>query len=565
MSAAEACPGHFLPKKCFGKRGLRECGSRKRDNVVLIEVDSDDFGDVIILDVPESFHKKFRKKPKHVISIDDDDDDDNAGESRSEACDTNGDATTSDKYSPTSFSPSNSADVDQDSIHEVNTPFNLSKSKRTYSSKNDSRNRYSFGSDDNYLSDSDCSDCEFVGESFGGLKDQWKKPSFMQPHYRSRDFPENKAGSSASYEPAYNTTEEVISENLKPPGQQSNSSNLDTDDAVADFAKKFAEESWFFQQDFNPNVMGEQFQRKQDSCSNNSDSNNKLDPSTLHCPLFQSDRQNTVGVSEPSTSGRCSNKNIKEPFNDSTKEPAGRCDFSRQDGDAMEIDEVFWGENFADINESSNLSGETNCPASSERDLRAEQPSTLSEDDPCSGNQAHDDKVNSSDDHSRIIIDRQKLQETDEYKRIWEEEYASRRHQLELQAEEARRLRNRKKAENMRIKANERRQMERLEEIRETRRKDEESSNLKDQLRAAIRNELRQLERTCGDMSSLLRCLGIPVGGLYPSAKEIQAAYKRACLKFHPDRYAKSDLRQQVEAEEKFKLISNMKDKLQFK
>ncbi|KAL9225854.1 hypothetical protein vseg_001733 [Gypsophila vaccaria] len=563
MSAAEACPGHFLPKKSFGKRALRECRSRKRDNVVLIDVDSDDFGDVIILDVPESFHKKFRKKPRHVISIDDDDDD-NPAESRSEACDANGDATTSDKYSPTPVSPSHSADVFHASFIEGNTPFKLSKSKRTYSDKNISRSRYGLGSDDNYSSDTDCSDCEVVGESFGGLKDQWEKPSFKQPH-ESRGFPENKAGSSARYEPTRNRNEEVMSENLKPPGQQSNSRNLDVDDALADSSEKLAEGSQFLQQDFFPTEMNEQFERKQDSCSDISDSNDKFDCSAPYSPVNQSCRQNTVEVSEPSSSGQWLNHKIQESFNDSIKDLAGQCNSIPQDDDAMEIDEIFTGENFANINVSSHLNGETNCPASFERDHSAEQPSTLSKDDSCYGDKGHDNIVNASDDESRIIIDRQKLKETDEYKRIMEEEWASRRRQLELQAEEARRLKNRKKAETMRIKENERRQMERLEEIRETRRKDEESSNLKDQLRALIRNELRQLERTCGDMSSLLRCLGIPIGGLYPSAKEIQAAYKRACLKFHPDRYAKSDLRQQVEAEEKFKLISNMKDKLTFK
>jgi DnaJ-class molecular chaperone len=38
----------------------------------------------------------------------------------------------------------------------------------------------------------------------------------------------------------------------------------------------------------------------------------------------------------------------------------------------------------------------------------------------------------------------------------------------------------------------------------------------------------------------------------------VQTAYKKAVLKFHPDRASKSDIRQQVEAEEKFKLISRM-------
>ncbi|CAN0896235.1 hypothetical protein LINGRAHAP2_LOCUS18362 [Linum grandiflorum] len=43
---------------------------------------------------------------------------------------------------------------------------------------------------------------------------------------------------------------------------------------------------------------------------------------------------------------------------------------------------------------------------------------------------------------------------------------------------------------------------------------------------------------------------------------QVHAAYKRALLKFHPDRASRTDIRQQVESEEKFKLISRMKEKL---
>lgn len=128
--------------------------------------------------------------------------------------------------------------------------------------------------------------------------------------------------------------------------------------------------------------------------------------------------------------------------------------------------------------------------------------------------------------------------------------------------------------------------------------------NMKEQLRVEIRKELHILEMKCLDMASLLRGLGIQVGGCpYPLPHEVSciyiyicsklresrdtcnlyqqfyvfsffnisdngqlsfqvhAAYKRALLKFHPDRASKTDIRQQVEAEEKFKLISRMKEK----
>ncbi|GKE19479.1 DnaJ domain-containing protein [Tanacetum coccineum] len=81
--------------------------------------------------------------------------------------------------------------------------------------------------------------------------------------------------------------------------------------------------------------------------------------------------------------------------------------------------------------------------------------------------------------------------------------------------------------------------------------------------RIEVRRDLQKLERTCHDMASLLRGLGILVDNdCYASSQEVQAAYKRALLSFHPDRASRSDMRQQVEAEEKFKLISRMKDNI---
>uniref|UniRef100_A0A5B7A927 Putative caldesmon n=1 Tax=Davidia involucrata TaxID=16924 RepID=A0A5B7A927_DAVIN len=166
---------------------------------------------------------------------------------------------------------------------------------------------------------------------------------------------------------------------------------------------------------------------------------------------------------------------------------------------------------------------------------------------------------------SCIINEREKLKETDEYKQAVEEEWASRQRELQIQAEEAqqlRRLQKRRKAESMRLLDMERRQKQRVEEMRETQKKDEENMNLKEQLRAEVRKELIKLEMMCHDMASLLRGLGIHVsGGLHPLPHEVRAAYKRALLGFHPDRASRSDIRELVEAEEKFKLISSMKDK----
>ncbi|KAF8369547.1 hypothetical protein HHK36_032430 [Tetracentron sinense] len=121
-----------------------------------------------------------------------------------------------------------------------------------------------------------------------------------------------------------------------------------------------------------------------------------------------------------------------------------------------------------------------------------------------------------------MIVEREKLKETDEYKRAAEEEWAYRKQQLQIQAEEAHRLRKRKREQTMRLLDMERRQKQRVEEMRQTLKKDEETINLKEQLRVEVRKELDKLEMKCNDMASLLRGLGIHVeGGFYPFPREV--------------------------------------------
>lgn len=51
---------------------------------------------------------------------------------------------------------------------------------------------------------------------------------------------------------------------------------------------------------------------------------------------------------------------------------------------------------------------------------------------------------------------------------------------------------------------------------------DEENINLKEQLRGEIRKEINRLELTCIDMASLLRGLGIQVGGgFHPMSQDV--------------------------------------------
>eukprot|EP01018_Ginkgo_biloba_P017107 Gb_26626 [translate_table: standard] len=67
----------------------------------------------------------------------------------------------------------------------------------------------------------------------------------------------------------------------------------------------------------------------------------------------------------------------------------------------------------------------------------------------------------------------------------------------------------------------ERRQKRRLEEIRETQKKDKKTMDLKEQVRGQVRAELERMASNCKDMASLLRQLGIPVeGGAIPSSQQ---------------------------------------------
>lgn len=162
-----------------------------------------------------------------------------------------------------------------------------------------------------------------------------------------------------------------------------------------------------------------------------------------------------------------------------------------------------------------------------------------------------------------LVGAREKLKETTDFKLADEAEWANRMQELQKQALEAQRLRERKRAETERKNEVELRQKQRLEEIRLTQQREEKNMGMKDQLRGKVQADLERLASECRDMTSLLRRLQIPVeGGKYPSAQQVNAAYKKALLRFHPDRtsaIAQGDPKRQVEAEETFKLITRMK------
>ncbi|KAH7444391.1 hypothetical protein KP509_02G076800 [Ceratopteris richardii] len=105
-----------------------------------------------------------------------------------------------------------------------------------------------------------------------------------------------------------------------------------------------------------------------------------------------------------------------------------------------------------------------------------------------------------------------------------------------------------------------------IEEPMENQQEEEQNNGFEEQVRGRIRLELEEVAAASVDMATLLRNLGVEVdGGVYPSVQQVDAAYRRALLHFHPDRVAalaKIDPLHRVEAEETFKLISRMKSTL---
>lgn len=248
----------------------------------------------------------------------------------------------------------------------------------------------------------------------------------------------------------------------------------------------------------------------------------------------------TGKMDEKIPEGTLSEKDISDVQNEISKQKKQMC-FAPDDGSAMD-----------QLSKDPVSTSRSVCSSQSQKDFSSD-PEKLGQ----SGIAMVQDGPDFQD---GLIGAREKHKESIEYKRAAEEEWASRQHQLAIQAEqakEAKRLRKRKKAEALRLLDMEKRQKQRLEEVRESQRKSEEAIQLKEQSRGAVRMELENMERRYNDMSSILRALGIPVEG-----GEVKAAYKQACLKFHPDRVSRNDIYQQVRAEETFKFISRLKEKL---
>ncbi|WJZ80060.1 hypothetical protein VitviT2T_000003 [Vitis vinifera] len=637
---------HSQPEPCFGMKTLkRHKMKRNLNDVVFIDVDGDNFHNVIIIDGPKSVQQNVQdsgvmRRDKRVplesiISIDDDESTDihpeNGAESRG---DLDSDASSSKRSCPASNHSQNSVGLEAEEcqfIRERKSPVKLSKCKRTYSGKAPSRNRYGLDpmpestSPESTSSESGLSDCELMEGSRGKLHEQWE-----QAYLKRKDVPQtaksdlgdqpSASGSNTDTPPnievenmteqhqetpvcSSSSNENFEKENLPsffaPDGSNlgATSPNPEVENPFAEFEFKFDEESSRCKiesmektqfSDVNNDVQDEEasFCKSHSSvetqvnlvASSEKDEGLHEVPNGSHFPneskyggtIFKGkkksvSREQSFWKPQPSdeTWINCG----VAPFKDKvqvvpekaffcTSLLAEKLDVSNEKGSCLERKKPVSGEPsscHAPPNETQ-IKKSKSCLM--RKELIAESMPVSEQDNKI------DDITHAQNGQRDIINEREKLKETEEYKRAIEEEWTSRQRQLQLQAEEVQRLKKRRKAENTRLLDMERRQKQRVQEMRETQKKDEENMNMKEKIRLEVRKELDKLEMTCSDMASLLRGLEIHVGGGFcPSSNEVHAAYKRALLKFHPDRASRTDIYHQVEAEEKFKLISRMKEK----
>nr|GMD22780.1 auxilin-like protein 1 [Ipomoea batatas] len=589
--------GYTRSRPFNGENMLRRCSNNTQaDNVILID------DDVIVIDSPEYLHKNVqhpsmqslanRCPQRTVIFLDDDENFEN-NENNQSTSGRESDFLNRPSSSQRPFPPCKDATKTPDDngddcqfVRENKAPVKLSKCKRTYSGRASSRNRYGLTSDSE--SSSSDSDSELMVDSVGKLQEEWEKASSRRKyegHNTQSGVNRFDSTSMADLQAERGQTEEHPAssslgkasnekEDMSPfakGDESSSSSSLRNEDGrnpkdFSSFYENFADD---LEMDF------------QDKGKNQSS-----DPCVTR-PVSQRGVKNFYYTKDSSLGkGDCLRE---DPCSSGAQDSDDQCIFteygSPYPGHLHSMDkfspcpgQTSSGRNFSPgvgigtgkCHYQDNGEASLENPSKSCKHLGAEEeivssPSKSQQEEKSEyllHSHGYEDGQNND---STIITERERLKETDEYKKALEEELASRQRALQIQAEEAqnlRRLLKRKKAEKMRLLDMERRQKQRVDEMRETQKKDEENMNMKEVIRNQVRSELSKLETTCRDMASVLRGLGIFVGSSpFPQSSEVRAAYKKALLTFHPDRASRDDIRQQVEAEEKFKLISRMKEK----
>ncbi|XP_012568347.1 uncharacterized protein [Cicer arietinum] len=538
---------HFQPRTCSGKNSSKT-GQAKRDleNIVYIDLDSDQFDDVVILEGPEVVSKKLNGSsgpsrnrtltPQSVISIDDDDDDgsddvDNPRVNAEGVGELDSDASSSKRFTSASSSARNSVriDVDDCDVYEKDSASKRQKSKGVFSSKASERNCYGLYGSENESSDSDCSDCELMED-----REQWEKVSAMK---KSRVFNDQSRHDEHASSSGLHSNDYINIE------VKNRSEKLGKSPAYGPSSSKYVKEnqsSFTVKDDIG---HGERTTReKAPACpkSKNCDFGNGITGSSRFTKELGDEESKFMSSSQDEHDRKVDNyktplRSKESKFMSSSQdEHTGKVDndktplrskeskFMSSDQDEhdrkVDNDETPLRSKCDNItplrSKCDNISeGNSNSASFDERNFNGHEFELHTQD---GGSTASEER--------NIINEREKLKETDEYKQAMEEEWASRQKQLQIQ--------------------------------------DEEIMNMKEKLRAEIQKELNQLKNQCTDMTSLLRSLGINVGESRTAVPhEVHAAYKRAMFKFHPDRASKTDIRAQVEAEEKCKFITAMKEK----
>ena len=201
-------------------------------NVVIIDLDDDG---VVIIDPAESSKQKFESSNvvrEGIINIDDDEDSDlDPGICVDGDGDLVSDASSSKIQFPAFKTVRNSLHSETDEcrvIREKTSAFQFSKCKQTYCTKASGRNCYGLDpASDNGSSDSDCSDCELMEDSFI-IREQWDRILLKKKQDRNHHSgPDDQASASGSNGEAPTNAEEENGREQQQVPVCSSSSNAD--------------------------------------------------------------------------------------------------------------------------------------------------------------------------------------------------------------------------------------------------------------------------------------------------------------------------------------------------
>ena len=186
---------NFQPQSCSGRKAPKT-GQMKGnfENIVIIDTDSDQVDDVVIIDLDEFVHQKSHGSSvpsrdrtcthQSVISVDDDDESDDDGIIAEGVGELDSDASSSKRVPPAPSRMQNSVhiDVDDSQVYKKDFASNTQKSRETCTAKATGRNRYGLDGSETESSESDCSDCEVLE-----VCEQWEKASVKRKRHVFND------------------------------------------------------------------------------------------------------------------------------------------------------------------------------------------------------------------------------------------------------------------------------------------------------------------------------------------------------------------------------------------